>query len=127
MTDARRAYQETVVHGAKPVRLTILLYEQIIQDVNRAAEAISEGNFEAVAREVSHATGVIGYLQATLKREKGRAVVGNLSNFYTMLREKLMEAQVRCSREILDQLRENMIEVREAWLKVEADSDHVKG
>ena len=125
MNDARRAYQETAVHGAKPVRLTILLYEQIIQDVNRAAEAISARNFEAVACEVSHATGVIGYLQATLKREKGAAVARNLSKFYTMLREKLMEAQVRCSREILDRLRENMIEVREAWLKVEADSDQV--
>jgi flagellar secretion chaperone FliS len=127
MNDARRAYQETAVHGAKPVRLTILLYEQIIQDVNHAAEAISARNFEAVASEVSHATGVIGYLQATLRREKGVGVVRNLSNFYTMLREKLMEAQVRCSREILDHLRENMIEVREAWLKVEADSDHVSG
>jgi flagellar protein FliS len=123
MTDARRAYQEAAVHGAKPVRLTILLYEQIIQDVNRAAEAISVRNFEAVACEVSHATGVIGYLQATLKREKGAAVTHNLSNFYTMLREKLMEAQVRCSREILDQLRQNMIEVREAWVKVEADAE----
>ena len=123
MTDPRRAYQETAVHGAKPVRLTILLYEQIIQDVNRAAEAISARNFEAVARDVSHATGVIGYLQATLQREKGAAVARNLSKFYTMLREQLMEAQVRCSREILDQLRENMIEVREAWLKVEADTN----
>lgn len=127
MNNARRAYQETAVHGAKPVRLTILLYEQIIQDVNRAAEAVSARNFEAVASEVSHATGVIGYLQATLQREKGAAVALNLSKFYTMLREKLMEAQVRCSREILDRLRENMIEVREAWLKVEADSDHVSG
>jgi flagellar biosynthetic protein FliS len=127
MKNPRRAYQETAVHGAKPVRLTILLYEQIIQHVNRAAEAVSARNFEAVASEVSHATGVIGYLQATLQREKGPAVARNLSKFYTMLREKLMEAQVRCSREILDRLRENMIEVREAWLKVEADSDHVSG
>jgi flagellar biosynthetic protein FliS len=125
MNEARRAYQETAVHGAKPVRLTILLYEQIIQDVGRAAEAISVRNFEAVAHEISHATGVIGYLQATLKQEKGAAVVRNLSKFYTMLREKLMEAQVRSSREILDRLRENMIQVREAWLKVEADTDHL--
>ena len=124
MSDARRAYRETAVHGANPVRLTILLYEQIIQDVNRAAEAISARNFEAVAFEISHATGVIGYLQATLQRESGGVVARNLSKFYTMLREKLMEAQVRCSREILDRLRENMIEVREAWLKVESDSDH---
>jgi len=57
MSDARRAYQEVAVHGAKPVRLTILLYEQIIQDVNRAGGAISARNFEAVAFEISHATG----------------------------------------------------------------------
>lgn len=123
MNEARRAYQETAVHGAKPVRLTILLYEQIIQDVNRAVEAMSARDFEAVAFEVSHATGVIGYLQATLQREKGAAVARNLSKFYTMLREQLMEAQVRSSRELLDQLRENMIKVREAWLKVEADAN----
>jgi hypothetical protein len=36
-----------------------------------------------------------------------------------------MEAQVRSSREILHRLRENMIEMREAWLKVEADADHL--
>jgi flagellin-specific chaperone FliS len=40
-----------------------------------------------------------------------------------MVREKLMEAQVRCSREALEQLREAMLEVRGAWLQVEADHD----
>lgn len=108
------------MRGARPVRLTILLYEQIIQDVGRAAEATSSRDFEAVAREISHATGVVGYLQATLNRRPDAQVARNLADFYTMLREKLMEAQVRCSREILDQVRQNMIEVREAWLEVEA-------
>lgn len=120
MNDARRAYQESAVHGARPVRLTILLYEQVIQDTGRAAEAASRRDFETVAREISHATGVIGYLQATLKPKPGQRVARHLGGFYTMLREKLMEAQVRCSREILDHLRLNMIEVREAWLEVEA-------
>lgn len=40
----------------------------------------------------------------------GQCPPRNLSKFYTKLRENLMEAQVRCSREILDRLRENMIE-----------------
>jgi flagellar protein FliS len=121
--DARRAYQEAAVRGARPVRLTILLYEQVIQDIARAGEALSRRNFESAAREISHATGVIGYLQSTLKRGAGAAVAGNLSNFYSMVREKLMEAQVRCSREALEQLREAMLEVRGAWLQVEADHD----
>jgi flagellar biosynthetic protein FliS len=120
MNEARRAYQEAAVRGARPVRLTILLYEQVIQDIGRAAAATSRHDFEAVAVEISHATGVVGYLQATLKRPSGTHVSRYLAEFYTMLREKLMEAQVRCSREILDRLRQSMIEVREAWLEVEA-------
>lgn len=123
MSDARLAYQENAVRGARPVRLTILLYEQVIQDLGRASEAIARKDFESLAREVSHATGVVGYLQATLNREAGVSVVRNLASFYTMLREQMMEAQVRCSREILANLRQQMLEVREAWLKVEEDTN----
>lgn len=123
MNDARRAYQEAAVRGAKPVRLTILLYEQVVQDISRAAEAMSKSRFEACAQEISHAVGVIGYLQGTLKRDVGGAVTRNLGRFYGMIREKLLEAQVRSSRETLEELRRLMLDVREAWLKVEADTE----
>ena len=122
MSDARLAYQEAAVRGARPVRLTILLYEQVIQDISRASDAIARKDFESLAREVGHATGVVGYLQATLNRDAGAMVVRNLASFYTMLREQLMEAQVRHSREILGGLRQQMLDVREAWLKVEEDT-----
>jgi flagellin-specific chaperone FliS len=39
-----------------------------------------------------------------------------------MLRERLMEAQVRSSRSILAELQQQLVEVREAWLKVEAET-----
>lgn len=123
MNDARRAYQESAVRGARPVRLTILLYEQVIQDLARAAHAAGEHNFQALAAEISHATGVIGYLQATLNVRAGEKISQHLASFYTMLRERLMEAQVRCSREILESLSRQMLEVREAWLKVESDAE----
>lgn len=123
MNDARRAYQESAVRGAKPVRLTILLYEQVVQDIGRAADAIARHEYEACAHEISHAVGVIGYLQATLKADSGAAVTRNLARFYAMIREKLMEAQVRSSRETLEELRGIMLDIREAWLKVEADSN----
>jgi flagellin-specific chaperone FliS len=76
-----------------------------------------------MAHEISHAVGVIAYLQATLKPEGGAGVARNLSRFYAMVREQLMEAQVRCSRQILEEVRQYMLDVREAWLKVEAEAD----
>jgi flagellin-specific chaperone FliS len=62
-------------------------------------------------------------LQATLKSDPDVPVTRNLSRFYTMIRERLAEAQVRCSRELLEELRQLMLDVREAWLKVEADNE----
>ncbi len=118
----KRAYQESVVRGASPVRLTILLYDQVIQDVTRAAEALVAGRIEPCAHEIGHAVAVIGYLQATLRHDDGRDMSRNLLHFYTMLRERLMEAQVRSSRPILDELLQQLMEVREAWIQVEADA-----
>ena len=120
--NAKRAYQEAAVRGASPVRLTILLYDQVIQDVARADEALAGERVEVCAQEIGHAVAVIGYLQATLRHNTAPSVVGNLRRFYTMLRERLMEAQVRSSRPILAELRQQLAEVREAWIKVEADA-----
>jgi flagellar protein FliS len=120
--NAKRSYQETAVRGASAVRLTILLYDQLIQDVSRAGEALATSRIEQCAQEVGHAVAVIGYLQATLRYDGGTEVARNLGNFYTMLREKLMEGQVRSSIPILADLRQQLAEVREAWIKVEADT-----
>src|SRR5438270_3244694 len=119
----KRAYQEAAISGATPVRLTILLYDQIMQDVSRAAGALSDAQIEKCAQEIGHAVAVIGYLQATLRHKNNgaRDIAANLVRFYTMLREKLMEAQVRSSRQILAELQQQLTEVRDAWIKVEVD------
>jgi len=126
MSNARRAYQEAAVRGASPVRLTILLYEQVVQDLTRAIDSIAQGRVESCAHELNHATSVIGYLHGTLNPDAGASVTRNLGRFYTMIRERLLEAQVRSSREILEELRTHMLDIRQAWLKVEADSSSQK-
>lgn len=118
----KRAYQEAAVRGANPVRLTILLYDQLIQDVARAAEALGAARIEQCAQEIGHAIAVIGYLQATVRYDTGHDVARNLGRFYTMLREKLMEAQVRSSRVILAEMQQQLMEIREAWTRVEAET-----
>jgi len=127
MIDARRAYQETAAQGANPVRLTILLYDQIVQDIARAEIALQSQDPEACAREIGHAVAVIGYLQATLRREPSPKIAGNLNAFCISIREKLMEAQVRSSRKILEELKPQLVEVRDAWSKVEEDASVAAG
>ena len=109
-----KSTDRTAIHSTGSVRLAIVLYDQLIQDVSRADDALALRRSGQCTTEISHALAVIGYLQATLRQNGGPDVARNLGRFYTMLREKLMEAQVRSSRQILSELQQQLRERREA-------------
>jgi len=91
------SYREAAVAGASPVRLVILLYEQAIEDLQRAISAQNSGDIESRTREINHAVLVIGHLQATLDAEQGGKVAANLALFYQHLRAELVESQCKQS------------------------------
>ncbi|MBZ5706012.1 MAG: flagellar export chaperone FliS [Acidobacteriia bacterium] len=117
--DARNAYRESAVRSANPVRLVVMLYEQIIQDLRGALSAIENNDVEARTREINHALLVIGQLQATLNLEKGGEAARNLDRFYSVVSASLLEAQFKVSPEILRKQIANVLTLREAWVEVE--------
>lgn len=119
MTNPRAAYHETNGHGATAVRLVVLLYEQIIQDLTQAANAIEEDNTELRTNRINHALDVICLLQGTLNMEVGGQVARNLVSFYETLRANLWEAQLQVSKQTLLQQITDLLTVREAWAEVD--------
>ena len=118
--DPRAAYRQGEARGSKnPVRLVVLLYEQVIQDLHRAVASIACGDVEGRTRELDHALLVIGQLRATLDLARGEEVGSNLDRFYGLMLSNLIEAQVKGSGEILEQQIEHFLSLREAWLEVE--------
>jgi flagellar protein FliS len=117
--DPRAAYREGAARGASGPRLVVLLYEQAIQDLRRAALEMDRGNVELRTRYMNHAVSVIGHLQETLDREKGGQVARNLDRFYGGVRTRLMEAQVKASRVIIDEQITFLLSVRESWIEVD--------
>jgi len=109
-----KSTHRTAIHSKGSVRLAIVLYDQLIQDVSQRRRCTCPGRSEQCATEISHALAMVGYLQATLRQNGGPDVARKLGRFYTMLREKLMEAQVRSSRQILSELQQQLRERREA-------------
>ena len=96
------------------VRLAIVLYDQLVEDISRADDALAHFRTKQCAKDIGHGLAVIGYLQAIL-RHGTYDVTRNSDGIYTTLREKLIEAQVRSSRPILAQLKPQVMELREAW------------
>jgi flagellin-specific chaperone FliS len=107
------------IRGASSARLAIILHDQLVGDISRADDALVHCRTEQCATAIGHALAVIGYLQATLHQTSDTDVNWNSDGVYTILREKLIEAQVRSSRPILAQLRPQLMELREAWIDVE--------
>jgi flagellar secretion chaperone FliS len=117
--DARSSYRESAVRGASPVRLVLCLYEQAIEDLRRAINALGKGNIEARTRLINHALKVIGQLQGTLDMDRGGKVARNLEQFYNLVRAGLVQGQLKQSRRILEQQISQLVTIHEAWLEVE--------
>jgi len=117
--DARLSYRESAVRGASPVRLVILLYEQVIDDMRGALAAQGRGDIEGRTRAINHAIVVISHLQATLDKEHGGRVAEDLERFYAQIRAGLCEAQTRQSASLLEGQISLVTVVHEAWREVE--------
>jgi flagellar secretion chaperone FliS len=119
MTTARTAYREADVRSASPVRLVVLLCDQMIEDLRQAAQALEQNDIERRTNRINHAILVIGHLQSALDFANGGKVAQDLDNFYNVLRQNLMQAQFFPSEAGLSQLIVDVLAVREAWIEVD--------
>lgn len=119
MTNARTAYREADASGATAVRRVVLLYEQLIQDLSQAAQAMEQNDIERRTNKINHALDVLCVLQGTLNFERGGQVARNLEAFYVTLRANLWKAQVYMSKEILSRQITDLFALREAWADVD--------
>ena len=98
--DARTQYREAAVRGARPVVLIVLLYEQMIEDLRQAINAIERDHIELRTNKINHAILVIANLKSSLNKQAGQVAL-NLERFYTQLRLNLVKAQFQASAAIL--------------------------
>jgi flagellar protein FliS len=119
MTNPRTAYRENDVRGATAVRLVVLLYEQLVQDLRHALQAIEQNDIELRTKRINHAILVIGHLQSPLDFANGGKVAQDLNHFYNVLRQNLVQVQFHPSRAGLSQQITDLLAVREAWTEVE--------
>lgn len=119
MTNPRTTYRENDVRGATAVRLVVLLYEQLVQDLTHAAQAFQQNEIELRTRYINHAILVIGHLQSPLDFANGGKVAEDLDSFYSVLRQNLVQVQFYPSKTGLGQLITDVLAVRESWIEVE--------
>ena len=119
MTNPRTAYRENDVRGATSIRLVVLLYDQLIQDLIRAAHAIEDDDVELRTKMLNHAILVLAHLQSPLDFAKGGKVAKDLDNFYNLLRHNLVQVQFHPSKQAITQQITDVQALRAAWIEVD--------
>lgn len=119
MNDPSINYAAASATGTSPIGLVIRLYETVISDLGRAITAIRDDDIERRTFELQHALAVIGQLQGSLDMNKGQDPAKQLDRFYDVARARIVEAQIRFSGKILEEVMRDFLLLRDTWVEVE--------
>jgi flagellar secretion chaperone FliS len=117
--DSAAAYQQSTAYAASSVGQVVALYDRILRDFRSAIAAIGAGQIENRVNSLNHALTIIGELQGVLDQDRGGEAARNLNSFYTVTRGMVIEAGVKCSVDMLQELVSMFARLRAAWAQVE--------
>jgi len=114
-----RHYQQAQVETASPTRLVVLLYDGAIRFCSRALEAMEAKDLPAQNTNLIKAQKIVGELMASLNKETGGEVAGNLNRVYPYLLEQLVEANLHDRPDIVEGVLALLRDLRESWAEVD--------
>ena len=116
-TLAPQAYKESAVLTATPGQLVVMLYDGIRRFLFQATVAMREGNIEACNNRLQRAEAIIDELNATLDMSAGE-VSENLRSLYVFSRGHLMQARIKRSPEMIEEVSKLLDTVGDAWREI---------
>ena len=120
ITSPEQAYRQYAADGASPLGLIGMLYEAAVVSLHRALHAVEVNEIQQKTVHLNHVLAVIGELQSTLDFERGGEVARILERFYAFARNRVVEASIQNSQDILRQLAAQFLSLRDAWQQVES-------
>lgn len=109
-------YQNNRVLTASPAELTLMLYEGAIKFGNVAVVAIEQKDYEKAHVNITKVEKIIDYLRQTLDMKY--PVAQDFENIYAYLSRRLVEANIRKDKEIMEEVNTHLRSVRDNWKEV---------
>jgi flagellar secretion chaperone FliS len=106
---------ETGVSGATPHQLVKMLFDGLVDAIAQARSALLNRDLETKGRAIGKASRILEEgLKAALNPAAGE-IAANLSDLYSYVIRRLMEAHLRNDVQALDECRGLIEPVRDAW------------
>lgn len=110
------AYAKNKILTASPAELTLTLYEGAIKFCNIAIAAIEEKNVEKAHNNITKVENIIAEFLSTLDHKY--PVAKDFENVYNYLMERLLEANLKKDKEILEEVLTHLRTMRDTWKEV---------
>ncbi len=110
------AYAKNKIMTASPAELTLMLYEGAIKFCNIAIAAIDEKNVEKAHNNIKRVQDILEEFLATLNYKYD--VAKDFENVYRYLLDRLMQANLKKDKEILEEVLGHLRTMRDTWKEV---------
>lgn len=110
------AYQNNKVMTASPGELTLMLYEGMIKFTNIAIIGVEEHDIQKAHNNIIKTENIISELQSTLNYKY--PVANDFNNIYVYLKERLVQANFKKDKAILEECLEHERTLRDTWKEV---------
>lgn len=110
------AYAKNKILTASPAELTLMLYEGAIKFCNIAIAAIEEKDIEKAHINITKVENIVSEFIATLDHKY--PVAKDFENVYNYLMERLLEANLKKDKEILEEVLKHLRTMRDTWKEV---------
>lgn len=108
-------YQNQSVQTATPERLLLMLFEGAIRFCKEAMIGVDQNNFQLANEKNIRVQNIINELIVTLDREKGGEVAVNLLAIYNYMNQRLIEANLKKDKAILEEVLSHLTELHQAF------------
>lgn len=116
MHHAQQVYKQNQVTTASPAELTMQLYNGAIRFLDQAQEAIEQNNIETANERLVRVQDIVRELDMTL--DTALEVGQQLEQLYDYMLHRLTEANIKKDSEIVQEVRELLSGLRDAWKEV---------
>lgn len=110
------AYANNKIMTASPAELTLMLYEGAIKFCNIAIMAIEEKDIEKAHNNIVKVERIIEEFKATLNHKY--PVAKDFDSVYDYLLARLMDANIKKDKEILEEVLKHLRTMRDTWKEV---------
>lgn len=109
-------YNNSRILTASPAELTLMLYDGSIRFCNIAADAVERKDIAKAHANITKVENIIDYLRKTLDMEY--PVAQDFERMYVYLEKRLVEANLKKDKEILEEVNEHLHAIRDTWKEV---------